>query len=90
VISFLLLILGEGATKIRETLSTEALPHLLTHPSHSIRNAVALCFRCLAVALPAFLAITLNECITKVTSEHAGLALATTPEKLKQVSYIIR
>eukprot|EP01116_Phalansterium_solitarium_P006469 TRINITY_DN18779_c0_g1_i1.p1 TRINITY_DN18779_c0_g1~~TRINITY_DN18779_c0_g1_i1.p1 ORF type:complete len:1950 (-),score=546.78 TRINITY_DN18779_c0_g1_i1:75-5924(-) len=70
---FLLLGLGEGASGVREVLTHEALPPLLTHPSSEVRQYAAVCFRCLARAMPVHLAVTLNELIDIITAELASL-----------------
>jgi hypothetical protein len=58
-VSFLLLILGEGAYSLKERID-QVLPPLYTK-SATVRLSTAVFLRCLATAMPSFLARYLNE-----------------------------
>lgn len=78
--SNLFLILGEGATPVRESLVNDVFPPLLSHTSLPVRLIAALCYRSIATALPANLAQMINDLIHKTRA-----LLATKGEKQAQV-----
>jgi hypothetical protein len=82
--SHLLLVLGEGALHVRETLTQDILPSLLVQTNSSlIRYYAAICFRSIAIAMPNHLAHILSDAIAKAVLEHASIP-GGKPEKLKQ------
>ena len=73
--SNLFLILGEGASNVRESLANEILPTLLNHTSIPVRFYSSLCYRCLATALPAHLAHMISEANTRLKAVVAAKSL---------------
>ncbi len=65
-LSHLFLILGEGASPVREVLANEVLPPLLGHASVPVRLTASICYRCLGTALPASLAQMINDANNRV------------------------
>eukprot|EP01114_Cavostelium_apophysatum_P010616 TRINITY_DN2455_c0_g1_i2.p1 TRINITY_DN2455_c0_g1~~TRINITY_DN2455_c0_g1_i2.p1 ORF type:complete len:1928 (-),score=479.76 TRINITY_DN2455_c0_g1_i2:118-5901(-) len=83
-----LLVLGEGASYIREPFCNDSLPNLLMHPSLSVRLTSGGCLRCLGQAIPGHVAFLLENFTKKIQQELRSITEAVSkpvpPEKLRQ------